>query len=64
VSSYVLPARSSTVEVRVVVNRFAGPEAPGVQVNVQAKVLPCEMFTVLEQLIGSYTPAQIGKGAR
>jgi hypothetical protein len=36
-----------------VVNRFAGPVAPGVQENVAAKVLPCEMVTVLEQLIGS-----------
>jgi hypothetical protein len=48
-----LPARSSTVEVRAVVNRFAGPVSPGVQVKVQAKVLPCETLTVLEQLIGS-----------
>jgi hypothetical protein len=35
---------------------------PGVQTNEQAKLLPCETVTVLEQLIGSYTPAQIGKG--
>jgi hypothetical protein len=37
----------------VVVVRSAGPVAPGVQVNVQAKVLPLESVTVLEQLIGS-----------
>jgi hypothetical protein len=53
VSGYKLASRSSKVEVRVVVSRFAGPEAPGVQVNVQAKELPCETVTVFEQLIGS-----------
>jgi hypothetical protein len=29
----------------VVVRRLAGPVAPGVQVKVQAKVLPCETVT-------------------
>jgi hypothetical protein len=47
----------------VVVSRSAGPEAPGVQVNVQAKVLPFETVTVLEQLIGSNL-APIGRGVR
>jgi len=39
-------AASSSVEVIVVVRRSAGPVSPGVQVKVQAKVLPCEMVTV------------------
>ncbi len=33
--------------------RLAGPVAPGVQEKVQAKELPLETVTVLEQLIGS-----------
>jgi hypothetical protein len=52
--------RSSRVEVIVVAVRLAGPDAPGVQVNVQAKVLPLETVTVLEQLIGSNL-ARIGR---
>jgi hypothetical protein len=47
----------------VVVRRFTGPVAPGVQENVQAKVLPLETVTVLEQLIGSNL-APIGRGVR
>jgi hypothetical protein len=53
VIGYRLPSRSSKSEVRVVVSKSAGPEAPGVQVKVQANVLPCETVTVFEQLIGS-----------
>jgi hypothetical protein len=52
---------SSKVEVMVVVRRLAGPDAPGVQVKTQAKELPLEMVTVLEQLIGSNL-APIGRG--
>jgi len=40
---------------------LAGPDAPGVQVKTQAKELPLEMVTVLEQLIGSNL-APIGRG--
>jgi hypothetical protein len=52
-SGYWVPARSSKVEVRVVVERLAGPVVPGVQVNVAANELPWEMVTVFAQLIGS-----------
>lgn len=36
-------------------SKSAGPASPGVHVNVQAKELPCDTVTVLEQLIGSQT---------
>ena len=59
-----MPSLSSKVEVRVVVSRFAGPEAPGVQVNVQEKVLPCETVTVDGQVIGLNLPRLEGGGGR
>ncbi len=48
----------------VVPMRLAGSPAFGAHVQTLEKLSPREKTAVLEQLIGSYTPAQIGKGAQ